>query len=398
VNPLDLHDLLTVALDDLRTADRYRQRRPVKVLDAVHVEVDGRRYINFASNNYLGLSHHPEILNAVRQATESAGWGSGAAPLITGCTEFHAEAEKAIAAWKGMENALLFPSGFQANQAAISGMAAVAASQGRPIRFFLDKLSHASLIDAVRATGQWWRTFPHNDIGRLRKLLAEQEPDGICVVITESIFSMDGDAAELRQIASLKRDIPFVFVLDEAHGSGVFGNNGSGLATELGVADTVDLAILTLSKALGGVGGAVCGSNQWCDAIVNFARPYIFSTSLPAAAAAAARAAISVMRTEPHRQNRVRELARNVRTRLAERGITIPAGDSPIIPVILGDERTAMEASGKLREKGILVPAIRPPSVPRGSSRLRITLSCEHSDEEVKSVVEALAEVLKGSK
>lgn len=391
VNHIEIDELLSAALQDLRDGHRYRQRRPVKVLDAVRVEIDGKILINFASNNYLGLTHHPAILAAARAVMESTGFGSGAAPLVTGYTQFHADAEKAIAIWKGTEDAVLMSSGFQANEAAIISIPRLAAGLGRRVRFLIDKLAHASLIDAVRSTNHYWRTFPHNNIKKLRMLLSEAEPNDLSIVITESIFSMDGDAADLRSLASLKQEKPFILILDEAHASGVYGPRGSGLAMELGVSNAVDLSIVTLSKALGGIGGAICGSANWCRSIVNFARPYIFSTALPAAAAAAATAAISVMAAEPHRQQRVRELAKRVRRHLSADS---PPSDSPIIPVILGSESKAIEISEKLQQNGLLVPAIRPPTVPRGTSRLRITLSCEHTDQQVERLLDVLSKTL----
>jgi 8-amino-7-oxononanoate synthase len=391
VNHIEIDELLSAALQDLRDGHRYRQRRPVKVLDTVRVEIAGKILINFASNNYLGLTHHPAVLEAARTAMESSGYGSGAAPLVTGHTQFHADAEKAIATWKGTQDAVLFPSGFQANQAAISAVPGLAGRRGVRVRFLIDKLSHASLIDAVRSTGDYWRTFPHNNTKKLRTLLSKSALEDMTIVITESIFSMDGDAADLRSLASLKQEIPFLLILDEAHASGVYGPGGSGLASELGVSHAVDLSIVTLSKALGGIGGAICGSANWCRSIVNFARSYIFSTALPAAAAAAATAAISVMAAEPHRQQRVRELAKRVRRQLSAES---PPSDSPIIPVILGSESKAMEISEKLQENGLLVPAIRPPTVARGTSRLRITLSCEHTDEQVERLLDVLTKTV----
>jgi 8-amino-7-oxononanoate synthase len=210
-------------------------------------------------------------------------------------------------------------------------------------------------------------------------------------VLTESIFSMDGDAADLAGLVALKREHPFLLVLDEAHAAGVYGDAGAGLASELGVQRDVDVSIATLSKAIGCVGGAVCASRAFCEALVNLGRAYIFSTSVPPFVAAAAEAALGVMRDEPQRQARVRALAMRVRGGLAESGLRIPPGDSPIIPVIFGEEVTALDASQRLMNAGLLVPAIRPPTVPRGSSRLRVTLSCEHTDGEVEQLLGELA-------
>ena len=375
---------VTGALNDRRDLHTFRQRRPVKVLDSCHVEIDGQRLVNFASNNYLGLTHHPRVIAAFENAVRQYGVGSGAAALVTGHTELHASAERAIAGWKGTESAVLLGSGYAANLAAVQMLASAGAGWEGRVRFLVDKLSHASLIDAVRSVDSNFRVFPHNHLGKLRRLLEEVEANTLQVVVTESIFSMDGDAADLHGIVALKNEFPFLLLLDEAHGSGVYGPNGSGYAAELGLQDAVDLTVVTLSKALGCVGGAVCGSRLMCDAIVNFGRPYIFSTAIPPAIAAAAEAAIGVMRDEPYRQQRVRDLARRVRR---------DSGDCPIVPIVLGDESRALAAAEKLLNAGILVVAVRPPTVAKGTSRLRITLNCDHSDEEVERLIRALEEV-----
>jgi 8-amino-7-oxononanoate synthase len=372
--------------------DRAQLRRlqTLSQLDAVHVEVDGRRYVNFASNNYLGLTHHPQVLRA---ASEAASAGSGAAGLITGHTSSHARCEQVVARWKGTEAAVVLPSGYQANLAAVQTLASIGETYLRGARFLVDKLAHASLIDAVRATDVPMRIFPHNGIPKLRRLLEEADPAQFQIVLTESIFSMDGDAADLHEIAQLKKKHPFVLLLDEAHGSGVYGASGAGYAAELGLSDAVDVSIVTLSKAIGCSGGAVCSSKIFRDALVNFGRAFIYSTSISPIICDAVVAAIEVMQHEPWRQQRVRALAMNVRTRLRERGMKIPAGDSPIIPILLGEEQAALQAAEQLKDRGLLVVAVRPPTVPPGSSRLRITLSCAHSDEEIECLIQSLLEM-----
>jgi 8-amino-7-oxononanoate synthase len=261
------------------------------------------------------------------------------------------------------------------------------AAQGA--RFMVDKLAHASIIDAVRATGSELRVFPHNQFKKLQRLLDDAPAAQLQVVLTESIFSMDGDAADLAGLAELKKRRPFVLVLDEAHATGVYGKHGAGYANERGLQSVVDVSVVTLSKALGVIGGAVCGSRAFCESLVNHGRAYIFSTSIPAHVARGAQAAIEVLRDEPHRQRRVREVAMKVRQLLCEK-FAIIEGDSPIIPIVIGSEEAALSASEKLREKGLLVIAVRPPTVPRGSSRLRVTLSCEHKDDEINDRVVAL--------
>jgi 8-amino-7-oxononanoate synthase len=387
MTPTNWDSVLTDALDHRREQHTIRQRRPVHIVDSTHVEIDGQRFTNFSSNNYLGLTHHPRVISAFETAVEIYGVGSGAAALVTGHSDLHASAERALASWKGTESAVLLSSGYAANQSAIQMLAAVGEKTG--VRFLLDKLCHASLVDAVRAvadeTKVTFRIFPHNHMAKLRRLLEEAEETVLQVVITESIFSMDGDAADLAGIAELKKHHPFLLLLDEAHGSGVYGPNGSGYAVEMGLGEMVDITIVTLSKALGCSGGAICASNSICEAIVNFGRSYIFSTAIPPAIAAAVEAAINVMRDEPHRQHRVRELARRVRSRVLK-----DPGDSPILPIVLGDEAAALKASERLMQRGLLAVAVRPPTVPKGTSRLRVTVNCDHSDEEVEHLIATL--------
>jgi 8-amino-7-oxononanoate synthase len=363
-----------------RESALFRERQIVHPLDSTHVEIAGKRYSNFSANNYLGLTHHPRLLREINNAAEI---GSAAAGLITGYTDLHASAEATITKWKGVEAAVLLPSGYQANLAAVQTLAAIGEAYPAGVRFLVDKLVHASLIDALRATESQMRVFPHNGLGKLSRLLEEADPQQLQVVLSESIFSMDGDAADLPGLAKLKQSHEFVLLLDEAHGSGVYGADGAGYAAELQLQNVVDVSIVTLSKAIGCVGGAVCCSAVFRDALVNFGRAYIYSTSVPPMIASCIATAIDVMREEPRRQTRVRELARHVRAELS--AMNIPPGDSPIIPIILGSEEAALRAAEKLKEENLLVVAVRPPTVPAGGSRLRITLSCDHSDEEIET-------------
>ena len=398
-------DLLAAALAERDAGHLLRTRRPLRPLDAVHVEIDGVPYVNFSSNNYLGLTHHPRVVDAVARAAHEFGAGAAASPLITGHSTLHAAAEAALAGWKGTEAAVLLPSGYQANHAAVQTIAGVAEAAGKKVRFLLDRLAHASLIDAVRGTDLPLRVFPHNDLGKLEKLLATRgDPDELQVVVTESIFSMDGDAAPVTRLAELKREQPFVLLLDEAHGSGVYGEHGAGYASACGVAADVDVFVVTLSKSLGAAGGAVCASRRFCDALVNFGRAYVYSTGVPPMIPAACAAALDVMRDEPQRQGRVRRLAYRVRTaldlpppRAARPGALatdeLPPVDSPIISIVLGEESAALAAAEALGRERLLVLPVRPPTVPRGTSRLRVTLSCEHSDAEVEQLIAALSQL-----
>jgi 8-amino-7-oxononanoate synthase len=392
-NPSSLSRMLADRLDQRRERQQFRARHAVRALDATHLEIEGRRCVNFAANNYLGLTHHPKLISMTQ--TLANGAGSGAAGLVSGYTEPHAAAEAAIAQWKGTEAAVILPSGYQANYAAIQTFAALADGDGQPVRFLIDKLAHASLIDAVRSVGLPFRIFPHNYLPKLSRLLDESDASQLQVVVTESIFSMDGDAADIAGIAQLKQRRPFALLIDEAHASGVYGDGGAGLLSELNLAGLADVSICTFSKAAGGIGGAVCGSRLFCDGLVNFGRAYIYSTAVPPWVALWAQNAVEIMREEPWRQRRVRSLAAEVRANLKKAGVEIPEGDSPIIPVILGDEQTAAAAANSLLSSGIFATAIRPPTVARGTSRLRLTLSCMHSDEEIEQLVQGLLKILK---
>jgi len=390
MNPGEWERAAQEVLADLTKSQLDRHRRLVTPIDATHVLLEGRTYLNFASNNYLGLSHHPKIVAAIQNAAREFGAGSGASPLITGYGPAQEQAERHIASWKGTESAVLLPSGYQANHAAVQTLAAIARKSGRGLRFLLDKLAHASLIDAVRGTGVEFRAFPHNGIAKLERLLSGSEAGQMQVVVTESVFSMDGDTADLNALAELKQRHPFFLLLDEAHATGVYGQAGSGFANESGLRSAVDASVITFSKAMGVSGGAVCGSNVFSDALVNLGRAYVYSTGVPPMIAAGAVAAIAVMQTEPAHQSRVRHLALRLRSELARTNWQIPEGDSPIIPIVIGSEANAIAAAESLRKEGILALAIRPPTVPRGASRLRVTISAAHTDEEIGTLIGAI--------
>jgi 8-amino-7-oxononanoate synthase len=390
--PAEFDQLIAEDLADRAAAHQLRSRRPLTLISPTHVRIGEIEYVNFASNNYLGLTHHPRMIAAVRESAQRDGVGSGAAALITGYTNRHAAAERAIAMWKGTDDAVLLPSGYQANHAAVQTLSALAEHRSG-VRFLVDKLAHASLLDAVRGARAEFRVFPHNHLAKVRRLLDDAPPDQLQVVVTESIFSMDGDAADLAGLIEIKQQRPFILLLDEAHGSGVYGPAGAGYAAEVKLQQHIDISIVTLSKALGCVGGAVCASKNFCQALLNYGRAFIYSTSIPPMVAAAAQESIAIMRDEPQRQSRVRALASRLREWLGAIGFEILQGNSPIIPLILGDERRAIDASQRLADARILVPAVRPPTVPKASSRLRITLSSDHTDDQVQNLVDVLAEM-----
>jgi 8-amino-7-oxononanoate synthase len=389
--PTGLKAAISAILAERQSNDLLRTRRIVESVDATHLRIDGRILVNFSSNDYLGLAHHPKLVQFFRDMGSNAPAGASASSLISGYSTIHASAESAVAAWKKTESAILLPSGYQANHAAVQTFAALA-PDGKPngVRFLLDRLVHASLIDAVRGSGMPLRVFPHGNLEKLRKLLAAAEPNQLQVVVTESIFSMDGDAADLAALAELKSELGFALLLDEAHASGVYGSSGAGLAAEQGLTDLADCTVVTFSKALGLMGGAICGNEDFCQAVVNFGRAYIYSTSILPSLAGAIDTGIQILRDEPDRQLRLRSVCKMVREKISEMGWKLPPGDSPIIPILLKSEREAQEDSQKLLDRGCFVHAIRPPTVPRGTSRLRITLSSEHSEADINGLLDVL--------
>ncbi|MDB5327302.1 MAG: 8-amino-7-oxononanoate synthase [Phycisphaerales bacterium] len=390
-SPLDA--AVAAALEGRDRAGLLRRRTAWRPTGPVTVERDGREFVNFASNNYLGFTHHPRLLAALRTAVNV---GSGAAGLISGHSAVHATAEQAIAEWKSCEAAILLPSGYQANLAVVQTLGAIANNgiEKGGVRFLIDKLAHASLLDAVRLGGHAFRIFPHNGLAKLERLLADAPKEQLQVILTESIFSMDGDAGDLVGLAELKRRHPFVLVVDEAHGSGIYGRHGAGLIDELGVREAVDVTVITLSKALGLAGAAVCGSAGFIQSVENFGRAYIYSTAVPPLTAELATEAVAVCREEPQHRHRVRMLAKRVRGELAAVGLikfTDQSADSPIIPIVLGEPARALAAAESLRDEGLLVVAVRPPTVPPGTSRLRVTVSAAHTDEQIKQLIAALS-------
>ena len=382
---LNVDTLFSRALRQRETQSLKRLRRRLTPAGAVHVHDGTRDLVNFSSNNYLGLTHHPRMLNVAR-ADSNAGCGAGAAGLVSGHTPDHARAEADLAKLKSTDAAILLPSGYQANLAVVQAIVGAADSVGQSVRFLVDKLAHASLIDAVRQHDVSYRVFPHNGLAKLERLLNDAPANQLQVVLTESVFSMDGDTADLRGLAELKQRHAFMLVVDEAHATGVYGDAGAGLVNEIGVRDAVDVSVVTLSKALGVSGGAVCASADFIGCVENFGRAFIYSTAVAPIIARLASEAISICKDEPHLARRVRELARHVR---AELKIESEKADSPIIPLIVGDPARALHAAKVLYDAGLLVVAVRPPTVAPGTSRLRITLSAAHTDADVEQLIRA---------
>lgn len=372
-------------------------RRSLRILESPqgpYVTINGRSLMNLSSNDYLGLTTHPHLLQAIKQAVDRWGWGAGASRLVSGTTQLHADLEARLAAFKRTEAALVCSTGYQANLAAIRGLA------GRGDVIFLDKLNHASIIDASfaespdRAAAPMVRIFPHRDYTRLEHLLARTTGARRRIIVTDSIFSMDGDAADLSILVELKSRYNAFLIVDEAHATGVWGENGRGLAEATGAEADIDLVVGTLSKALGGLGGFIAASREIIDWLVNTARSFIYTTALPPAACAAAMAALDLVAEEPDRRLRLTELATWFRDELANRfGLDIGGSCSQIVPVITGAADRTTELARALEEAGFLVPAIRPPTVPKGKSRLRISLCSEHQKPDLARLATVLGKL-----
>ena len=373
----------------LRRLDERHERRRVRVVECSEgplVSIEGRHVILLASNDYLGLSRHPLLKQAAIDATERYGVGSGASRLISGTLPPHVELERALAEFKETEAALVFGSGYLAN----IGLIPALARSGDTI--LADRLCHASLIDGCRLSGAAVRVFRHNDMGQLQTLLSKRSARTRTLIVTEGIFSMDGDAAPLPELARLAERYEAGLLVDDAHGTGVMGQQGRGTMEHFGLGGRIPFHMGTLGKAFGCSGAYVVGSADLIEYLLNAARSFIYSTAPPPSTAAAARAALAVARSEPQR------LARLWRNRayfiegLAKLGYRIPDSVSPIIPIHVGDASLAMSLSARLFDLGVFAPAIRPPTVPRHTSRIRTTVTSGHTPEQLDTALAAFAE------
>ncbi len=365
-------------LQKLRADGLLRDLKPLDSPTGPRVNRGGRELWNFASNDYLGLARHPEIEAALVEGVRKYGAGSAASRLVCGTLPPHRLLEDALAAAKQTEAALTFSSGFA------TSLGVIPAVVGKADFVLLDKLSHACLVDAARLSGATLRVFPHNDIVKLEKLLASiraKSPHARILVATESVFSMDGDLCPLREIVELTEQHGALVLLDEAHGFGVLGENGMGLAEREDLQKRVTFQMGTLSKAAGLSGGYVAASREWIDLLTNRARAFIYSTAPPPGLAHAALASLALIRSEEGRK-----LRRNLQQNIA----LIRESPTPILPVVLGTNETALAASAALAEAGFLVPAIRFPTVPRGTARLRVSLSAAHPADAVSALAAAL--------
>jgi 8-amino-7-oxononanoate synthase len=349
------------------------------------IEYDGQQLVNFGSNDYLGLAADPRLLQAALNAMQHSGWGSGASPLVTGRGQWHAELETELAAFEETEAALLFPTGFAAN------VGTIAALVGDGDAVYSDAKNHASIIDGCRLSGAQIHVYPHNDCEALEEML-KTGGAGFRrrLIVSDSLFSMDGDIAPLGDLARLASEHDAMLMVDEAHATGVFGDHGRGIGEQLYAEQGIHIRVGTLSKALGSQGGFVAGQRRLIEYLVNRARPYIFSTAPIEAAAAAALEALKIVREEPDRRQQLLQRADHLRERLWRDGWWLGSTQSHIVPIVVGDPPEALRMAAGLRRQGFFVPAIRPPSVPEGESLLRISVTLQHDEATLERLANAL--------
>ena len=385
-----MRDFIDSELKGLERFGLRRQLRWVASACGPEVDMEGRRVLQFSSNNYLGLATHPRVKRAAALALEKYGAGAGASRLISGSLDLHRELEEELAGFKGAEAALVFATGSMANLGVLPCLA------GPRDAILLDSLVHATLHDGARLSRAEVKTFRHNDLEDLRRVLEESSGAGRRLICVDGVFSMDGDAAPLPGIVELARRHGALTLVDEAHATGVMGPEGRGTLEHFGMDPrSVDVQIGTLSKALGSLGGFAACSRDLRELLVNKSRSFLFATALPAACAAAALEALRVSREQPEIRKGLWERRARLASRLHRMGARTFGSVSPILPVNLGRPEAAVEAQKALWEEGIYVPAIRPPTVPRDSCRLRVSLMATHTEAQVDRLADALERVLK---
>ncbi|MDN5676321.1 MAG: 8-amino-7-oxononanoate synthase [Pseudomonas sp.] len=376
---------LAARLAERRAADLYRQRPLLESPPGPEVVVDGQRLLAFCSNDYLGLANHPEVIAAWQAGAERWGVGGGASHLVVGHSTPHHQVEEALAELTGRPRALLFSTGYMANLGAITALV----GQGDTV--LQDRLNHASLLDGGLLSGARFNRYLHNDAASLASRL--DKAVGNTLVVTDGVFSMDGDLADLPALADVARARGAWLMVDDAHGLGTLGAQGGGIVEHFGLSvDDVPVLIGTLGKACGTAGAFVAGSEELIEALVQFARPYIYTTSQPPALACATLKSLELLRHETWRREHLAALIRQFREGAQQIGLALMDSPTPIQPIMIGDSAQALRLSRMLRERGLLVTAIRPPTVPAGGARLRVTLSAAHSEAQVQLLLNALAE------
>ncbi len=378
-------DTLTTDLQQREREGLYRRRRVVEGPQGPQLRVDGRDCLAFCSNDYLGLAGDPRLAEALTRGAKAYGVGSGAAHLISGHSRAHHALEEALAEFVGAERVLLFSTGYMANLGVITALV------GRGDSLVQDRLNHASLIDAARLSGARLLRYHHNDLAGLERQL--ERADGRVLVAVDGVFSMDGDRAPLAELAATARRADAALMIDDAHGFGVLGPRGRGSLAAAGLdLQDVPIYMATLGKAAGVAGAFVAGSPTLIETLIQRARPYVYTTAMPPALAEATRAALAILAEEEWRREHLRSLVERFRAEAAGLGLELMPSDTPIQPIRLGDASTAAAWAEALYRRGLLVGAIRPPTVPQGSARLRVTFSAAHSDAQLDRLLEGLAD------
>ncbi len=376
---------LAAELADREAGGLRRRRRLLDSPQRAHVRVDGRDYLAFCSNDYLGLASDPRIVAAAKEGAERYGVGAGASHLILGHAAAHHELEAALAAFTGLPQALLFSTGYMANMGVVSTLA------GRGDALFADRLNHASLNDAALLSRAVFRRYPHNDLAALERLLATT-PARRRLVIVDAVFSMDGDIAPVPELLELCARHDAWLLIDDAHGFGVLGAQGRGTAAHFGIASDRLIYMATLGKAAGVSGAFVAGSNVLVESLLQQARTYIYTTATPPLLAHALLTSLQIIGREDWRRERLRELVSRLKQGLQGAPWRLLPSDTPIQPLLVGGNEQALALSARLAARGLLVPAIRPPTVPQGTARLRISLSADHAAGDVDRLIAALRE------
>jgi glycine C-acetyltransferase len=386
---------LTAVLDELRAKGTYFKLRVLDDQQAPMCHYDGKEVINLASNNYLGLANDPRLIEAAIAATRKYGVGSGAVRTIAGTMKIHMELEEKIARFKNVEACVVFQSGFTANAGTVGSIL------GKEDYILSDELNHASIIDGARLSRATIKVFRHKDVAHCEQLLQELAPlPGKKLVITDGVFSMDGDIGPVDKLAALAEKYGAIMMVDDAHASGVLGRNGRGSVDHFGMHGKVDVQVGTLSKAIGALGGYVCGSRDLIDYLYHRARPFLFSTSHPPSVAASCNAAFDLLENEPERIERLWANTRYFQGELRQAGfnvggVTTPATETPITPVIVGEGRATMELSRALFDEGVMATGIAYPTVPEGKARLRLILTSEHTRAQLDQALETMERVAK---
>lgn len=373
-------------LKQRQAQDMMRQRLTLESGQDTEISINGQHFINFSSNDYLGLASHPKLIEATQKASQRFGAGSGSSHLVAGHSHEHHQLEEELAEFLGVERTLLFSSGFMANYGVLTALF------DRKDLIVQDKLNHASLIDGGRASEAKMLRYGHNDMNSLARQLQHQVETK--VVVTDGVFSMDGDLAPLPQILELTESHKSNLMVDDAHGFGVLGASGKGSLEHFGLEQVkADIYMATFGKALGGYGAFVAGKDVLIESLIQFARSYIYTTAIPPAVAAANRAGLALIQSEPERRQQLHDNIKYFKQLANERNLPLMASDTAIQPILLRTNERALEVSQGLRERGLLVVAIRPPTVPENSARLRITLTANHSRQQIEQLVEAISEL-----